>query len=77
MTTFGSPAAAAAMPQQQQKAEKLRSEILAELGRDYGVDWLETPHRMLSGRTPERAIDDGDFEAVEDLLYSILCIGAT
>ena len=73
---FG-PTEAATAAMRAKDAKNLRSEILAELGPDDGAEWLKTPHRMLSGRTPEQAILDGDLEAVEDLLYSILYIGAT
>jgi len=54
-------------------SEDLRRRIAEELG----TEWLETPHRILSGRTPAQAIRDGDIEAVEDLLYSIPYIGAS
>jgi hypothetical protein len=58
----------------QRNAVELREEIINEL--PDGEEWLETPHLMLSGRTPEQAISDGDLDAVQNLLYSILYVGA-
>jgi hypothetical protein len=55
-------------------ALELREEIINEL--PDGAEWLETPHLMLSGRTPEQAIKDGDLDTVQNLLDSILYVGA-
>lgn len=56
-------------------AQDLRDEIIAEL--PDGAAWMETPHRLLSGRTPEQAIRDGHLEAVQTLLYCINYVGMT
>ena len=58
-----------------EEAQGLREKILREL--PDGSEWLQTPHRMLSGRTPEEAIRDGHLKAVEVLLYSVQYVGAT
>jgi len=57
------------------QAEALRARIIREL--PDGSDWLKTPHLMLSGRTPDQALQDGDVAAVDQLVSSILYIGAT
>ena len=60
---------------EQAQAEALRARIIKEL--PDAVTWLNTPHLLLSGRTPEQALHDGDVAAVDHLLASILYIGAT
>jgi hypothetical protein len=55
--------------------QALREKILNELPE--GEEWLQTPHRLLGGRTPEQAIRDGHLEAVEVLVYSIQYVGAS
>jgi len=52
----------------------LRGEIVEEL--PDGVRWLASPNRRLCGRTPEEAIKAGELEAVRNLVYSILYVGA-
>ncbi len=54
-------------------AEELRMRIRIDL--PYGQDWLNTPHQLLGGATPEERIQAGDLEAVRNLLYSILEVG--
>jgi hypothetical protein len=51
----------------------LREEIRKMLPN--GADWLETPHELLGGETPEQRILKGDFQSVKNLLDSILFIG--
>lgn len=55
-------------------ADELRSEVKRLL--PYAPDWLDTPHELLSGDTPEQRILAGDLESVQNLLYSIFTIGA-
>lgn len=38
-------------------------------------EWLNTPHDLLGGDTPEQRIAAGDLESVRHLLYSIVYIG--
>ena len=37
--------------------------------------WLNHPHALLGGRTPQKCIDDGDEYLVRDLLRQIRFIG--
>jgi hypothetical protein len=55
------------------EAEKVRRRIFDEL--PDGAQWLRSPNVWLRGRTPEQAIADGDSEAVQELLDSILYVG--
>ena len=54
-------------------ADELRREILTLLPN--GSDWLQTPHELLGGQTPEEKIVAGDLPAVQNLVDSILYIG--
>jgi Protein of unknown function (DUF2384) len=54
-------------------AEELRLEIVRDLPN--GQSWLETPHDLLGGVTPEQKIRAGELDDVRNLLYSILYIG--
>ena len=53
--------------------EELRREIISRL--PYGSDWLQTPHELLGGQTPDEKIVAGDLQAVQNLVDSILYIG--
>ena len=52
---------------------KLRQEICEKLPN--GSEWLNTPHRLLAGQTPEQRLIAGDYDAVRNLFESILYIG--
>ena len=52
---------------------KLRLDICEKLPN--GSEWLNTPHELLGGQTPEQRLIAGDFEAVRNLFESILYIG--
>jgi hypothetical protein len=67
--------AAATGMSMKQEGQALCEKIIEDL--PDGVEWLQTPHRLLGGRTPEQAIRDGHLKAVEVLLYSIQYVGAT
>lgn len=54
-------------------SEQLRLEIFRDLPNPRS--WLETPHDLLGGATPEQKIQAGELEEVRNLLYSILYIG--
>ena len=53
----------------------LRQEICEKLPN--ASEWLNTPHALLAGQTPEQMLIAGDFEAVRNLFESILYIGIT
>ena len=55
------------------RAAKLRGEICKELPN--GNDWLNTPHELLGGQTPEQRLIAGDYDSVRNLFESILYIG--
>lgn len=55
------------------EADELRLEILRDLPN--AQQWLNTPHPLLGGVTPEQKIQAGELEKVQDLLYSILYVG--
>jgi hypothetical protein len=57
------------------KAVELVSEIRQIL--PYADDWLQTPHSLLGGDTPEQRLLAGDIERVRNLFESILYIGIT
>jgi hypothetical protein len=57
------------------KVANLRQEIIEKL--PYGREWLNTPHRLLRGETPEQLLISGDYDAVRNLFHSILYIGMT
>ncbi len=52
---------------------QLRQEISEALPN--GSEWLNTPHPLLAGETPEQRLIAGDYDAVRNLFYSILYIG--
>ena len=52
---------------------KLREEICEKL--PSGRDWLNTPHALLAGKSPEQLLTEGDYDSVHNLLHSILYIG--
>ena len=52
---------------------KLRQEICEKLPN--GSEWLNTPHRLLAGQTPEQRLIAGGYDAVRNLFESILYIG--
>jgi hypothetical protein len=54
-------------------------ELLAEIRQSlpFADDWLQTPHNLLGGDTPEQRIVAGDIERVRNLFESILYIGIT
>ena len=52
---------------------RLRQDICEKL--PSGSEWLNTPHELLGGQTPEQRLIAGDFEAVRNLFESILYIG--
>ena len=52
---------------------QLRQEICEKLPN--GSEWLNTPHELLGGQTPEQRLIAGDYEAVRNLFESILFIG--
>ena len=47
-------------------AATLRADIL----RDLGCTWANTPHPLLDGDTPDARITRGDLDVVRNLLYS-------
>lgn len=53
--------------------EELRREIIRVL--PAGTDWLQTPHELLGGQTPDEKIVAGDLQAVKNLVDSIFYIG--
>ena len=53
--------------------DALRQQILAEVPN--GEKWLQTPHDLLDGKTPEACLSAGDYDVVQDLVDSILHIG--
>lgn len=55
------------------KFGQLRQEICEKLTN--GSEWLNTPHELLAGDTPEQRLIAGDYEAVRNLVESILYIG--
>lgn len=57
------------------KVANLRQEIIEKL--PYGDYWLTTPHALLGGQSPEQRLAAGDYDAVRNLVYSILYIGMT
>jgi len=52
---------------------KLRQEICEVL--PHGSEWLNTPHELLAGESPEQRLIAGDYESVRNLFESILYIG--
>jgi hypothetical protein len=40
-----------------------------------GSEWLNTPHHLCAGQTPEQRLIAGDYEAVRNLFESILHVG--
>jgi hypothetical protein len=54
-------------------AANLRQEICENLPN--GSEWLNTPHALLGGQTPEQRLLTGDYDAVRNLFESILYIG--
>lgn len=52
---------------------KLRQEICEKLPN--GGEWLNTPHELFAGQTPEQRLIAGDYDAVRNLFESILYIG--
>ena len=55
------------------QAAKLRQDICENLPN--GSEWLNTPHELLAGQTPEQRLIAGDYESVRNLYESILHIG--
>jgi uncharacterized protein (DUF2384 family) len=52
---------------------KLRQEISEKLPN--GSEWLNTPHQLLGGKTPEQRLIAGDYGVVRNLFESILYVG--
>jgi len=52
---------------------KLRQEICEKLPN--GGEWLNMPHELLAGQTPEQRLIAGDYDSVLNLFESILYIG--
>jgi hypothetical protein len=52
---------------------KLRQEICEKLPN--GSEWLNTPHELLAGQTPEQRLIAGDYDSVLNPFESILYIG--
>ena len=57
------------------KVSKLRQEIREQL--PYGNDWLNTPHALLGGESPEQKLASGGYDAVRNLFLNILYVGMT
>jgi hypothetical protein len=55
------------------KVANLRQEVCEKLPN--GSEWLNTPHALLRGETPEQRLISGDYDAVRNLFESILYIG--
>jgi hypothetical protein len=63
------------LPYMDPNAEALLEEIREKL--PFADDWLQTPHALLGGDTPEQRIVAGDLDGVRNLFESILYIGIT
>ena len=53
------------------------AQLREEIGKMTNNDpaWLNTPHHLLAGDSPEKRLIAGDYDSVENLLHSILYIG--